>query len=425
MVTLLIAVVTFSKSDLTVYEGLVPTANREWLGLVLKAFAASAFAAVVLGYIALTVIRIFPVFCIHAAMILNMVILLVVAILVGIKVSPIAAIVVGIFLVLWGFIYFSMLPFIPFLAELLIAVTGLIMKYPSTIVLNVVSVVLQFLWLMLYSYVTLQLQARYGRGGVIALTIYMLLSLFWTMQMIKNLVHTTNCGVFATWYFMNHTTDMPTSPMMGALKRSCTTSFGSIAFGSLIVAVIQTLRTLANIRARESNPDNACGVVMCVCATIAGCILNVLEQIAIYFNHYAFVVVATYGQSFVEAGKTTFAMFQRTAMLNLLNDNMLDRLQIAVCTLNSLIIMMCSAGFAYWVGLKPAYITLVTACCFFSAFIITSLIFQTVESAAATLYVCFAEDSNALARSNPSLYARIMSTFGANIVASDPHVQTV
>lgn len=418
-ITAIVCVVTFSRSDREDYQGLVPNTSRNWLGLVLNAFAASAFAAVLLGYASLMVMRAVPKICIHAAMILNLVVLAVAAIVMGIKVAWWAGLLLGLMFVLWGFVYWSMLPFIPFLAELLTAVSDLVMRYPSTIALNIVSVILQFGWIMLYSYVSLLLQARYGRGGVIGLTTYMLLSFFWTLQMLKNLVHTANCGVFATWYFLNHTNAMPERPMMGSLKRTFTTSFGSVAFGSLIVAIIQTLKALANFRLNHNNQGGDCAnIVMCVVAGIARCILSCLEAIAMYINHYAFVIVATYGKSYIDSGKTALNMFMRTGFLNLLNDNMLDRLEFAVCTLNALIIMFCSAGFTLWMGLENKYIGLVAACCFFSAFLITSLIMQTLESAAATIYVCFAEDSAALARTNPVLYERIRSTFGGDLIAS-------
>ena len=410
-----------ARNDLPVYEGLVPSSSRHFVPLILKAFAASALAAVVLGYIALSVMRAFPKFCIHAAMILNLVVLTAAAVVMGVRIGWWVGLIFAIFPLLWALLYWTMLPFIPFLAELLTAVSDLVMRFPSTIALNIVSVVLQFGWIMLYSYFTLILQSRFGHGGVIGLTIYMLLSFFWTLQMLKNIVHTANCGVFATWYFMNNTNLMPSSPMLGSLKRTMTTSFGSIAFGSLVVALIQTLKTLASF-GRQNNGNGQGGdcasIVLCVLSSIAHCILSVLESIAMYINHYAFVIVATYGQSYLQAGKTTMNMFLRTGFLNLLNDNMLNRLEFAVCTLNSVIICFASIGLTKWMGLTNAYIGLVCGCCFFSAFLITSLIMQTIESAAATIYVCFAEDSAALARTNPALYERIRSTFGGELVAS-------
>jgi len=421
-ITTVIFVVTISRADKTVYEGIIPSSTRAFVPLILKAFALSAMGAVFLSYLALLIMRAFPTFCIHAAMILNLIVLVGAAIVAAVKVAWWVGLILLIFPALWAFIYWSMIPLIPFLSELLSAVADLVMKYPSTIALNFVSVVLQFGWMILFSYIMLALQSKYGRNGVIGLTIYLLLSFFWTMQMLKNVVHTTNCGVFATWYFMNNTSAMPQSPMPGALKRSMTTSFGSIAFGSLVVAIIQTLKAMATI-GRDQAMDNAnggdgCSIVLCVIASMARCVLSCLESIAMYINHYAFVIVATYGQSYLQAGKTTVHMFMRTGFINLLNDNMLNRLELAVASLIATIIAFVSIAFTYAMGLTYQYIGIIFVCCLFSSFLIVGLVMQTVESAAATIYVCFAQDSAALARTNPVLYDRIRNTFGGEIVTS-------
>lgn len=61
-----------------------------------------------------------------------------------------------------------------------------------------------------------------------------------------------------------------------------TTSFGSICFGSLIVAILEALRTLANA-ARNNDDGNA--ILLC----IAECILSCLASIVEYFNRWAFI----------------------------------------------------------------------------------------------------------------------------------------
>jgi hypothetical protein len=73
----------------------------------------------------------------------------------------------------------------------------------------------------------------------------LLVSLYWGGQVFKNIVHVTVAGTFATWYFLP-AHQMPASPTAGALKRACTTSFGSICLGSLLVAVVQALKQLVH-----------------------------------------------------------------------------------------------------------------------------------------------------------------------------------
>eukprot|EP01083_Nonionella_stella_P006817 19723_1 len=50
-----------------------------------------------------------------------------------------------------------------------------------------------------------------------------------------NVLHTTTCGVPTTWYF-NPVALI--NPSRASLKRAMTSSFGSICFGSLLVALL-------------------------------------------------------------------------------------------------------------------------------------------------------------------------------------------
>jgi hypothetical protein len=59
--------------------------------------------------------------------------------------------------------------------------------------------------------------------------------------------------------------NMPRNPTAAAAKRALTTSFGSICFGSLIVAVIQTVRTiLRSLRSRSANNAAVMLLLWCV-----------------------------------------------------------------------------------------------------------------------------------------------------------------
>lgn len=119
------------------------------------------------------------------------------------------------------------------------------------------------------------------------------LSFYWTVEVIKNTVHTAIAGVAATYYFQ-YPHAVPKNPSWNSLKRACTYSFGSICFGSLIVAIIRTLRLIlrnAEQEARRSNSP-AAAIVLCLVQCIVGCI----ESIIMYINKYAFAEIAIYGK---------------------------------------------------------------------------------------------------------------------------------
>jgi hypothetical protein len=130
------------------------------------------------------------------------------------------------------------------------------------------------------------------------------LSFYWTHQVLTNIIHTTVSGVVGTWWFVPaEASSFCSSAITSSVCRSCTYSFGSICFGSLIVAIIQALRATLN-EARKNDDIN--GFAGC----IIDCLLGLLESIAEYFNQWAYVYVGLYGYGYIEAGKNVMALFK-------------------------------------------------------------------------------------------------------------------
>ncbi len=91
---------------------------------------------------------------------------------------------------------------------------------------------------------------------------------------IKNVVHVTASGLYATWYFMSGL-GMPSNPTQKAFKRAVTTSFGSICLGSLLVAILKTLRQIVDSARRNNN-----NILFC----LLSCILSCLDSLLRYFS---------------------------------------------------------------------------------------------------------------------------------------------
>lgn len=84
----------------------------------------------------------------------------------------------------------------------------------------------------------------------------LVLSLYWTQQVIKNVVHVTVAGTVGTWWWAPFEADSFCSEgVRSSHSRALTYSFGSICFGSLIVAIVQaikaTLEQVSDCRGRE------------------------------------------------------------------------------------------------------------------------------------------------------------------------------
>lgn len=221
---------------------------------------------------------------------------------------------------------------------------------------------------------------------------FMLISFYWGLQVFKNIAHTTIAGTVATFWFQADSKGATGS----SLKRSCTTSLGSICFGSLLVAILQALRTLAE-QAREQGSCAAC---------IAECILSILQSLMEYFNRWAYVYVGIYGYKFTKAGKAVFDLFAQRGFDAIINDDLIGNVLffaalgvgiicagigvlltevVEVVKFNNAAIFLGVLGFVLGIGVA-----------------ITPL--SVVDSSIATIFVCFAEDPAAFRQSHPDLY---------------------
>jgi len=279
-------------------------------------------------------------------------------------------------------------------------------QYPAVFLVAAASLGVQLLWLLLWSTTSYNAMVYFGgntTGQLLAL--YFILMLFWGVQVLKNLVHVTIAGSFASWYFRfpHH---QETNPTLTALVRACTTSFGSVCLGSLVVAIVRTLRTFAHAAHQGSKNRNA------VLATVFNRLLACTEHLAQYFNVYAFVQVAVYGRTYIEAAKKASDIVRSTGVDALVNDDLVG----SVLTMGAAV-----GGLAC--GTIPARLGVASGALTYSqgwvTFIIGGLLGYTiimavmavVWSSVVTLFVCFAEDPTALYHTKPAEYQRLVAAW--------------
>ncbi|KAG2202551.1 hypothetical protein INT47_012545 [Mucor saturninus] len=240
-----------------------------------------------------------------------------------------------------------------------------------------------------------------------AAMVFLVFSFYWTSQVISYVTHVTLSGVFATVYFLNN---QIAHPIWGSAKRALTTSFGSICFGALLVALINTLRYFIQV-ARSSSDNPLLSFALCIIECIVSCIQGLFE----WFNQYAFSGVAIYGQGFVPSAKRTWSMIQDRGIEAMINDNLIGN----VLVMGSLLVGILSSlfGYIYLLVVKPSYNStgnmtpIVMLICFIIGMSMFSTVSTVISSGVTTTFVCLAEDPEALRRVNPELYEAIRRTW--------------
>merc|ERR1712176_768373 len=125
---------------------------------------------------------------------------------------------------------------------------------------------------------------------------------YWGGQVAHNICHVAYCGVFGSWYYGKN----QDTPLRSSLNVALTTSFGSIVFGSFLVAAIRALELVVRMARRDAQEEGniVTSILLCVLEMIISCIGDMLE----YFSEWAYVQCAVRGASFMEAAKITYSL---------------------------------------------------------------------------------------------------------------------
>ncbi len=137
---------------------------------------------------------------------------------------------------------------------------------------------------------------------VIGLLAFITFTAYWISEWLKNTIHTTISGVYGSWYFCSN--NFPPDATRAALRRSLTYSFGSISFGSLIVAIINFLRQICSVAQQSAGQEGNIVAVVLFC--ILGCLIGILDWAVQFINRYAFSHIALYGKAYIPAAKDTW-----------------------------------------------------------------------------------------------------------------------
>jgi len=345
----------------------------------------------------------------------------------------IPAVLMLIFALFYTFAAYTWRSRIPFATILLQTVVNVLRMFQGTIAVAIAGLVMQVLYCVLFALTAFGVVFLFNNNSAATCTVdnngnelcstsvsgvaypvylYCLFSFYWTTQVIKNVVHVTVSGVFGVYYFLYNTSQMPSgSVTLQSLKRATTTSFGSICFGSLIIAVLKLVKAILQQIMYQNNQNAIIAFLACIAACIIGCIDSLIE----YFNHYAFTQVAIYGKPFCQAGKDTWTMIKDRGIDAVINDCLVGNvIGIGGFVIGILTTVIC---YIFIAAYKPAIVsdtgTLVVllVIAFLIGLSLMSLVGGVIESGTATTFVALGEDPQALARNQPELFEKIRQTW--------------
>ncbi|KAL6988624.1 hypothetical protein U1Q18_014378 [Sarracenia purpurea var. burkii] len=222
-----------------------------------------------------------------------------------------------------------------------------------------------------------------GTGLDTLFILIILLSLTWTMHVIKNTLQVTVSRV----KYMNFAcgTDLD---MNVALRDALKHSLGSVCIGSALVPVYELIRGSARSMSLLSGDRNEF-MFSCV-----NCYSGVASRLVTYGNRWGFVHVGVYNKGFVEASTKTWEMFRQVGLEPLIDSDLTGSFCFlcgvaggAACAL---------AGGSWALVIHKGYATEVSIYAFLTGYFMSRVAMAWPQACVSAYHVAYAEDPQSL-----------------------------
>uniref|UniRef100_A0A669DA40 Choline transporter-like protein n=1 Tax=Oreochromis niloticus TaxID=8128 RepID=A0A669DA40_ORENI len=227
---------------------------------------------------------------------------------------------------------------------------------------------------------------------LIALQFYNVFLFFWCANFVLGLGQMTLAGAFASYYWAaKKPDDIPAFPVFSSLGRSLRYHTGTLAFGSLILSIIQIIRVLLEyLDHKLKGAQNKFAKFLLCCLK---CCFWCLEKFVKFLNRNAYIMAAIYGKNFCTSARDAFFLLMR----NVIRVAVLDKVTDFILFLGKLLIvgLLGESAFLkafqntaptlnyYWVPI----LTMVVC-----SYLIAHAFFSVYSMCVDTLFLCFCED---------------------------------
>uniref|UniRef100_A0AAQ5YC75 Choline transporter-like protein n=1 Tax=Amphiprion ocellaris TaxID=80972 RepID=A0AAQ5YC75_AMPOC len=171
---------------------------------------------------------------------------------------------------------------------------------------------------------------KYNEEGLLQenlmnLQIYNAVAFLWCVNFVIALGQCTLAGAFASYYWaFNKPNDIPTFPVCGGFMRSLRYHVGSLAFGALILTLVQVIRIILEyIDHKASGAQNRVARFIMTCFK---CCFWCLEKFIKFLNRNAYIMIAIYGKNFCVSAKNAFMLLMRNVIRVVVLDKVTDLL---------------------------------------------------------------------------------------------------
>ncbi|XP_061838604.1 choline transporter-like protein 4 [Nerophis lumbriciformis] len=157
------------------------------------------------------------------------------------------------------------------------------------------------------------------------LQIYNAVAFLWCVNFVIALGQCTLAGAFASYYWaLSKPDDIPMFPLSAAFMRTLRYHIGSLAFGALILTLVQVARVILEYidhKTRMAQNPVARFILCCM-----KCCLWCLEKFIKFLNRNAYIMIAIYGKNFCTSARNAFSLLMRNIIRAVVIDKVADML---------------------------------------------------------------------------------------------------
>mmetsp|Transcript_33373 Transcript_33373/g.75396 ORF Transcript_33373/g.75396 Transcript_33373/m.75396 type:complete len:228 (+) Transcript_33373:1794-2477(+) len=198
-----------------------------------------------------------------------------------------------------------------------------------------------------------------------------------------------------------------------ALQRALGPSLGSIALGSLIVALLKVAETIVRF-VRDllctKDPEDPTQCVCFACMCCLEFVLSYIRSLVEYFNRWAYTYCAVYGDGFVAAGRQVHALFARRGWDYIISDELCSLALTFTAIAIAIVAALVAFALALVMGLSEGRGALVF-CAFLTAYMCALSVVAVLDAAVCTVLVCFAEDPRPCLQHHPEEFVPLWLTW--------------
>ncbi|XP_066906267.1 choline transporter-like 2 isoform X3 [Halyomorpha halys] len=217
--------------------------------------------------------------------------------------------------------------------------------------------------------------------------------LFWGIWFASGFSQMVLAGAFATWYWTYDKNNVPFFVVTRSMFRTLRYHLGTIAFGSLILAICSFIRAIIEYIEKKLKRYSDNALVKCLFCCLK-CFFWCLERFLRVINRNAYILCAIHGKNFCSSARSAFSLLMRNAVRVVVLDKVTDFLFFV----GKLLISGCMVAGSYYLFVRNQTIPLhyngavPLTVIGIGSYIIASIFFGVYSMAVDTLFLCFLED---------------------------------